>query len=334
MGDADEPETAAAKFATREKDHIEGINQRNTWKLQVDGAQKKHLQGIFDADTASRIVKTWRQKIEEVQERGLKRVDLTQRLTEPGEANAFLKWLEKDESIAEIDAPKAVFAEEDWPLWAPALKNNGVLTELNLTDCQIGDVGIKHFAQGLAANHSLRVLNFSTNKIGAEGSKDLAKAFHVNQTVADINLFRNPVGTEGASAFATMLSFNQGLQALSLAACSISLDGIQALAEAIGENTSLWHFFLWGNGVPASDPSMLKIKAKLEANMEAATVVKKFKGQLRGINGADSSSSSGSSSGSSESGEEEDESASASAAADTVVGALEPLPQEEPQKEQ
>mmetsp|Transcript_27739 Transcript_27739/g.64106 ORF Transcript_27739/g.64106 Transcript_27739/m.64106 type:complete len:343 (-) Transcript_27739:34-1062(-) len=305
-GDGDEegdrPITPAAKMAERQRDHIAGINQRNAWKLEVNSGQKAHLASMFDAGAlASQVVKTWEDKIEEAKERGLKRVDLTLRLTEDEERTAFLEWLAADTYMAEVDIHKTAFKEEELLAWSPALRCNSALLELNVMHCGLGDVGAKHIAAGLQKNHALRVLILSSNNIGATGAKELARMLQFNHTLEDLNLFKNPLGEGGGREIAGCIAFNTGLKALSVAACSIPAPEIEDIAKGVAKNGSLWNLFIWGNGLFGNHPTLLKIKEKLVQNMEAATVVKKFKGHAKGP-GEESSSSSGDDDGGSSSG--------------------------------
>ena len=74
-----------------------------------------------------------------------------------------------------------------------ALKDNNILTELNLEYNIIGNEGAKLLGKALKYNTKLTGLNLSHNRIGNEGAKSLGKALQCNTSLTELNLSFNRI---------------------------------------------------------------------------------------------------------------------------------------------
>ena len=102
---------------------------------------------------------------------------------------------------------------------AEKLKQNNVLTELDLSNNLIGDDGDVLIADG---------------EIQDDGRMALAKALHTNTTLTKLDLAYNYFGAEGAEALARALNIHPALTDLSLKCNKIGTAGVRALAHALG----------------------------------------------------------------------------------------------------
>lgn len=66
-----------------------------------------------------------------------------------------------------------------------ALAKNVTLTELDLSGCNIEDVGALQVADALAANEVLRSLNLARNRIQSSGAAALGNALHTSNTTLE-----------------------------------------------------------------------------------------------------------------------------------------------------
>ena len=162
---------------------------------------------------------------------------------------------------------------------------NTTLEHVDLSSCDIEQLGAQHLAQALCVNKSVKTLKLIYNPLGDEGAKalaemlggngaessgtvnttlehvdlsscdieqlgaqHLAQALCVNKSVKTLKLIYNPLGDEGAKALAEMLggngaessgTVNTTLEHVDLIHCSIGPVGAQHLAQALCVNTSV-----------------------------------------------------------------------------------------------
>src|ERR1700729_2155198 len=89
------------------------------------------------------------------------------------------------------------------------LKDNDTITNIYLSDNQIGDEGAKAIADALKVNNNITDIDLAYNQIGTEGAKAIADALKVNHTITNVYLFGNQIGDEGAKAIADILEENR-----------------------------------------------------------------------------------------------------------------------------
>ncbi|CAG9462351.1 unnamed protein product [Pedinophyceae sp. YPF-701] len=129
---------------------------------------------------------------------------------------------------------------------AQLVGRRGVLRELALNNCQLGDSGVVVLAGALASNESLRVLDLDFNPIGNPGVSVLASTLERNnKTLEELRLSggghgQARMGLAGVQALARMLGGRTGLKVLRLDHQSVFLDGrTKVFFEALAENRTL-----------------------------------------------------------------------------------------------
>lgn len=124
--------------------------------------------------------------------------------------------------------------------------NNGgdgtIMEELDLSSCNIGDVGAEAIALALACNpSSLKRLDLSNNKITDVGAIALGRAliesrertsrFALDQIILDNNV---GIGDDGAAVLAKAVS-SGAVRSVHLRSCSIHAEGVAEFAKALVE---------------------------------------------------------------------------------------------------
>lgn len=138
---------------------------------------------------------------------------------------------------------------------AAALKENDVITKLDLAQCGIGDKGAQAIADMLLVNKKITWIRLAANKIGSRGGTAIAEALEQNTLVNELYLGstmatqHNELGNEGAKAMAKMLGMNTKLNILGLAFNSVGDEGAISLAEALPNNQTLVFLRLAENNI-------------------------------------------------------------------------------------
>ncbi len=129
-----------------------------------------------------------------------------------------------------------------------------VLEELDLSSCNVGDVGVEALALAVASNPGcLRRLDLSNNKISDAGATSLGKALiHANRfsdVIFENIILDNNVGISdgGAAALAEVWACG-AVKSISLRSCSVQAQGTSAFGRALvslaNRNNQCHHFFL------------------------------------------------------------------------------------------
>jgi hypothetical protein len=126
---------------------------------------------------------------------------------------------------------------------ADGLGSNSTLLEIDLSSCELEDVGLSTLAQTLGSrNTMLQKLTLSDNSVRSAGVGVLLETMEQNDHhTTNLDLQLNPIGYEGASLLARSLGNNalSNLTNLSLCNCDIGDDGQITLISALEQNTSL-----------------------------------------------------------------------------------------------
>uniref|UniRef100_A0A8C1VR65 NACHT domain-containing protein n=1 Tax=Cyprinus carpio TaxID=7962 RepID=A0A8C1VR65_CYPCA len=116
-----------------------------------------------------------------------------------------------------------------------------LLSELNLSECELGDTRVNQIAALLHDKHcKLKKLTLNNNRISAEGFATLTSALNSNPSnLIELDLSGNKVGNSGIQKICPLLKNPQcRLKTLKLSSCSITEEGYKALAVALRSNTS------------------------------------------------------------------------------------------------
>ncbi|MGC6403927.1 MAG: hypothetical protein ACON5A_01610 [Candidatus Comchoanobacterales bacterium] len=100
---------------------------------------------------------------------------------------------------------------------AEVLKENGMLTHLDLTSHNIGDDGAIALAEALKENSTLTELVLQYSNIEDKGAMALAEALkEKNRTLTHLDLLNNNIGDKGAMALAEASKKNDTLKVINL----------------------------------------------------------------------------------------------------------------------
>mmetsp|Transcript_23848 Transcript_23848/g.31048 ORF Transcript_23848/g.31048 Transcript_23848/m.31048 type:complete len:311 (+) Transcript_23848:78-1010(+) len=169
---------------------------------------------------------------------------------------AIEEWKGKNNYRARPLLPPEVLIEErcdssvrsGGPAWLQRIiANDSTLTELYLTNNNLGDKGAQSLATALSANTYLQKLFLSMNNISHEGAEAIANALSTSKTLRILYIWHNDIGPEGAKSLAKALKSNTSLETLYLWNNNIGNDGADAIANALETTTSLKSLHIKGN---------------------------------------------------------------------------------------
>ncbi|CAF4701179.1 unnamed protein product [Rotaria sp. Silwood1] len=147
---------------------------------------------------------------------------------------------------------------------------SNVLTELNLAENEIGDLGAKYLADALLNNKTLFKLNLKDNRIGQNGAEHLANLQQTNSTLKSLELSGNPSYLCLIVEAAHKIRHNQAPSTFNLERLNIDDKGAQYLAEALKTNNTLISLILAYNDM--SDVGIELIAHALRNNITLANI--------------------------------------------------------------
>ena len=138
-------------------------------------------------------------------------------------------------------------------LLSECLKNNEILTDLNLSNYKIDYTYIHYVGTGfvkylddisaisscLKINNTLCKLNLSGNSITDEGAEELADAIQVNEALKKLNVSKNDITDKGVQELAVAIQVNKALQKLNVSKNQISNDGVMRIVKACTKSVTL-----------------------------------------------------------------------------------------------
>ena len=115
------------------------------------------------------------------------------------------------------------------------------VTELHISNNNIGDDGIAHLATAFQANTTLKILDIGCDRgITVNGAKSLGRALSLNSSLEQLNISRTSIGDEGVAHIANALQKNTTIKLLDVTGCiGMSCKGAQSLGRALSVNSSL-----------------------------------------------------------------------------------------------
>ena len=114
-------------------------------------------------------------------------------------------------ALAKFDISKNALCAAGGTALAKGLKNNQIITELNLADNRLGAEGVQHFLGAFQSmEESLVKFDISSNRFGAEGAKSLASALEHNSVLKDLNVADNRMAwnARGARDMSGVIAFS------------------------------------------------------------------------------------------------------------------------------
>ncbi|XP_041669686.1 leucine-rich repeat-containing protein 34 [Cheilinus undulatus] len=164
---------------------------------------------------------------------------------------AFAIVLKRNKSLCSLDISRPLLFshQEEWAVhFSEMLAVNSSLVELHLGKIGLTDTGMERLTEGMKLNHSLRYLDLRCNRVTRDGIRHLAKVLKQNPTLEVIDLSSNRIEDEGASYLSEAITQRGcSLKELSVISNNIRTEGLLSLAQAITLNTTLNHFYIWGN---------------------------------------------------------------------------------------
>lgn len=182
-------------------------------------------------------------------ERGLTHeLNLVPYTIEREDMNTIISLLPKNEGMKTILLGNCRFDRDVAEAFAKAVKPHPSLVEIAIgTNNEIGDTGVRAFADMLIENNRLASLQLSKCNISDVGARALARSLKSNRTINILDLSNNKISDAGAQALAEALRENKSLTRLKLEGNQIGYHGINALAEALAGNQTLVEFTLVNN---------------------------------------------------------------------------------------
>lgn len=161
-------------------------------------------------------------------------------------------------------------------LFSEMLSNNVFINELDLSNNEIGNVGIRSLIRALVDkenikglekrsfleqkiieeildknNHKyyLTSLDLSNNKFDAKGAKFLGLGLSILDGVEKLKLANNAIGDHGLISIVTGLKYNYALQVLDLSGIKCSIIGAENLATMIRDKSSIVELHFADNNI-------------------------------------------------------------------------------------
>ncbi|CAB3221349.1 unnamed protein product [Arctia plantaginis] len=117
------------------------------------------------------------------------------------------------------------------------LATNTQLSELNLTGCRIGPLGVRYLLKNMIKNTTLKVLNLSRNEIGDDGMVHFANAVFKGLNVKDVNLSHNNISGHGVESLVEPFQTYNKITHWDLSWNNLYSPGTSAFLNAISETT-------------------------------------------------------------------------------------------------
>lgn len=117
------------------------------------------------------------------------------------------------------------------------LATNSCLTELNLTGCRIGPLGVRYLLENMIKNTALKVLNLSRNGIGDDGMVHFANAVFKGLNVKEVNLSHNDISGHGIASLVEPFQTYNKITHWDLSWNNLYSAGTSAFLNAISETT-------------------------------------------------------------------------------------------------
>ena len=149
---------------------------------------------------------------------------------------------------------------------ANSLRTNTTISDLDVFDCGISDIGVQSLAEAIASNGSIRVerLDISNNDIGDNGIAHIATALQMNTTIKFFSISNCGITNKGAESLARVLAVNMSLGHIELFWNHISDTGVAHISTALCVNSSLEWLEVGGDTI--RDAAVLLLVDALKTN--------------------------------------------------------------------
>ena len=158
---------------------------------------------------------------------------------------AFASMLQQNQSLTEVDISDCNIGSDSACCLARALHDNTTLTKMIMINNSISNEGALAMAEMLKQNTTLTVLDMSCNSVGERGALAMAEMLKHNTTLEVLDMSYNSVGERGALAMAEMLKHNTTLEVLNMNDHTIGAEGVKALVESLAVNHHTKKLYLY-----------------------------------------------------------------------------------------
>ena len=172
----------------------------------------------------------------------LEELDLSRNVAITGIGHMALgESLKRNRGLKTLNISFCCIDDQGMKSLASALEMNGSLEELTLSGSRaVTGIGVMALGESLKRNRGLKRLNISHCDIGDLGVKTLASALEMNGSLEELDLSWNVAITGiGLFALGESLKRNRGLKTLNISYCGIEYQGMMSLASALETNSSL-----------------------------------------------------------------------------------------------
>jgi len=186
---------------------------------------------------------------------GLTELNLSSNELDAAAANALGEALASSVTLKRIDIQSNLI-EEGGVALGKGLAASTSLTELELSDCALGDEGGAAVLEALRGNTTLQVLKMSDNKLSA-GVAPALRAIGESTSLTQLDLSENKLGPDACADLAAGIAKNASLRELELNYCALGA-GCAALGDALKSNSTLTSLELNDNGIMKAEAALLR----------------------------------------------------------------------------
>ena len=186
---------------------------------------------------------------------GLTELNLSSNEMDAAAANALGEALASSVTLKRIDIQSNLIKEGGVAL-GKGLAASTSLTELELSDCALGDEGGAAVLEALRGNTTLQVLKMSDNKLSA-GVAPALRAIGESTSLTQLDLSENKLGPDACADLAAGIAKNASLRELELNYCALGA-GCAALGDALKSNSTLTSLQLNDNGIMKVEAALLR----------------------------------------------------------------------------
>ena len=154
-----------------------------------------------------------------------------------------LKITNKSIKVLNIDDPAYKHIEQDFFTHIGKMfLSNKSLDKLSLRHHKLRFEGCEILFNHLKNNMVLSVIDLSANQICFQGVKHISELLEITHTLKSLNLACNQIHNQGAKILAQGIAANSSLVHLDITQNGIRNDGLMRLAEGLSENSSIKSF--------------------------------------------------------------------------------------------
>ncbi|KAL6491374.1 hypothetical protein MHYP_G00017190, partial [Metynnis hypsauchen] len=144
------------------------------------------------------------------------------------------------------------------------LQSNSSLKELDLTNTDLQDSGVKLLSEGLKSSHcKLEILRLASCNFGGKDCEILSSVLQSNSSLKELDLSSNDLQDSGVKLVSVGLkSSHCTLKTLRLASCNLGSEACEILSSVLQSNSSLKELDLSSNDLQDSGVELLPVGLK------------------------------------------------------------------------